>query len=104
MVEEADRAWRIENARMLKGVKLQRQRYSRWSESWDHDHCAACWATFAEFDGPDFQHEGYATCEDYPLGARYDWVCCTCFSDLQDEMGWVAVGTPGSIERKSPTA
>jgi hypothetical protein len=83
--------WRIHNCRLLRGLTLRRKPYREWSERWDHDHCAACWATFAEVDGPEIQHEGYATCEDYKLGADYDWVCVGCFSELKDEMGWVEV-------------
>lgn len=83
-----DKQWRIDNARHLRGVRLKFQPYIRWSETWDHDHCAACWAKFAELAGTDIQHEGYATCDDYPKGARYDWVCVTCFADLKDEMQW----------------
>jgi hypothetical protein len=83
--------WRIDNAIHLKGLRLQFRRYTRWSENWDHDHCAACWTKFAEFDGPDIHHEGFATCDDYKLGARYDWVCKACFADLKDVMRWTAV-------------
>jgi hypothetical protein len=56
----------------------------------DHDHCAACWAKFAEFEGPDIEHEGYATGDDYPKGACYEWVCQICFDDLKDDMQWSA--------------
>jgi hypothetical protein len=80
--------WRLDFAKHLQGVTLQYQKYNRWSESWDHDHCAACWVEFAEFNGPDIQHEGYATCEDYKHGARYEWVCRECFEDLREFMGW----------------
>jgi len=45
---------------------------------------------FAEFDGPEIQHEGYATCRDYGLGAGYEWVCRKCFDDLKDDLGWAA--------------
>jgi hypothetical protein len=83
--------WRIHNCRLLRGLMLRRKPYRKWSERWDHDHCAGCWARFAEVDGPEIQHEGYATCEDYKLGADYDWVCVGCFSELKDEMGWVEV-------------
>ncbi len=83
--------WRIDNARHLRGVRLQFRRYTRWSESWDHDHCAACGAKFAEFNGPDILHEGYATCDDYKHRACYDWVCPTCFNDLREQMGWTVV-------------
>jgi hypothetical protein len=87
MTADPDKQWRIDNARHLRGVRLKFQPYTRWSETWDHDHCAGCWATFAEFEGPDILHEGYATCDDYAKGARYDWVCKTCFADLKNECG-----------------
>ncbi len=80
--------WRVDNVKHLRGLALRRQRYTRRSESWDHDHCAACWAKFAEFDGPGILHEGYATGEDYKHGAGYEWVCPNCFSELSEEMGW----------------
>jgi hypothetical protein len=86
--------WRIDNAKQLKGLQLQPQRYAKWSENWDHDHCTACWAKFAEFEGADIQHEGYATCEDYPKGARYEWVCKSCFDDLKVEMQWSEISAP----------
>lgn len=86
----SDKQWRIDNASHLKGLRLQFLRYARWSDSWDHDHCAGCWAKFAEVEGPDIQQEGYATRDDYPKGACYEWVCQTCFDDLKDEMGWSA--------------
>jgi hypothetical protein len=83
--------WRVENAKGLKDLGLRRKKYKKWNERWDHDHCAGCWATFAKFDGPEIQHEGYATYNDYKFGADYDWVCLPCFSDLREEMGWTEV-------------
>jgi hypothetical protein len=80
--------WRIDNARHLKGLRLRFSRYTRWSASWDHDHGAACWAKFAEFDGPDIQHEGFTIDHDYKFGPRYDWVCQKCFTDLKAVMEW----------------
>jgi hypothetical protein len=80
--------WRLDNARHLGGLTLHFRPYARWSESWDHDHCAACRIKFAEFDGPETIHEGYATGPDYPKGAGYEWVCPTCFADLASELGW----------------
>ena len=82
--------WRIENARRLQGLTLHFRRYTRWSESWDHDHCVACWAKFAEFDGPEILHEGYATGPDYVHGENYAWVCPRCFYDLQRALEWRA--------------
>jgi hypothetical protein len=89
-----DKQWRIDNAKRLKGLKLQFLPYTKRSESWDHDHCAACWGKFAEFEGPDILHEGYATCDDYPKGARYEWICQTCFDDLKDDMQWTSEAAP----------
>jgi hypothetical protein len=83
--------WRVENAKGFEGARFKRKRYTRWSEDWDHDHCIACWATFAEFDGPDIQHEGYASCADGKHRADYDWVCLACFADLREAFGWVEV-------------
>lgn len=82
----------MDNASRLRGYRLQFRRYVQPSESWDHDHCAGCWAKLAEYDWEDIQHEGYTTCEDYPKGACYDWVCCACFEDLKGDMGWVVAG------------
>jgi hypothetical protein len=104
MTTENPKQWRIDNANHLKGVGLELRQYTRWSESWDHDHCSACWAKFAEFDGPEIQHEGYATRDGYKFGAGYEWVCRECFNDLKDDLGWVALpelppsggSTPGS--------
>jgi hypothetical protein len=87
----SDKQWRIDFALRLKGQRLKREHYVRPSETWDHDHCAACWATFAEFDGPDIEHEGYATTAAYPRGARYEWVCVKCFADLKHDMQWSIV-------------
>ena len=86
MVNEGD--WRIVFVEDLRGVKLRFQKYTRWSETWDHDHCAACGAKFAEHEGLDILQEGYATCEDYPSGAQYEWVCKTCFHELQPVLYW----------------
>jgi len=88
VTDDPDNQWRIDNAWHLKGQRLQFRPYTRWSESWDHDHCAACWTKFAEFEGADVQHEGYATGDDYPKGACYEWVCSDCFKALRDEMQW----------------
>jgi hypothetical protein len=98
MMSDPDKQWRIDNAEHLKGLCLQFRPYTRWSESWDHDHCAGCWAKFAEFDGADIQHEGYATCADYPKGACYEWICITCFEDLKNDMQWLAVRLQDGVD------
>jgi hypothetical protein len=82
--------WRLEGARRPGGLTLHFQRYTRWSEEWEHDHCAACWAKFAEFDGPGILHEDYATGPDYLEGERHKWVCKTCFEELASVVGWMS--------------
>ncbi len=97
--------WRIEVASTLKNARLQRLTYRAWSPEWDHDHCSACMAKFAEFDGPDLQREGYATCSDFAKGAEYEWVCVTCFDELKDAMGWTEVPpeTPNGVAQGKAT-
>ena len=85
MSVEDPKEWRLANARHLRAARLQFRRYTRWSETWDHDHCSACWAKFAEFDGPDIQREGYATAD--RRGTGYEWICRECFEDLKDDLG-----------------
>jgi hypothetical protein len=87
---DPDKQWRIDNAARLKGQRLAFHRYTQPSETWDHDHCAACWVKFAEFEGPDILHHGFATGADYQHGALYEWVCETCFKDLKHDMQWSA--------------
>jgi hypothetical protein len=82
------REQRIQQASTLRGATLKRKKYTRYSAEWDHDHCAACWAKFAEREGTGIVHEGYATTAEYDLGEDDDWVCPQCFADLRDEMGW----------------
>jgi hypothetical protein len=36
----------------LIGVSVRFKRYSKWSESWEHDHCSFCWAKLMEEDDP----------------------------------------------------
>jgi len=57
-------------------------RNSRYSDTWDHDHCEACWAKFTEYASPETLTEGYATTD------NYRWICPQCFQDLKDEMEW----------------
>lgn len=94
MAESNSKEWRITNAKPLAGRRLELRRYERWSESWDHDHCAACWAKFAEAYGPEIESVGYVTLADYPQGAGYEWVCVACFDELQAELGWAVAGPP----------
>jgi hypothetical protein len=80
--------WRIDLVEGLRGQRLVRSKYSRYSDEWDHDHCAACGVTFSELDRPGYQHEGFTTGPEYSHGREYEWVCLQCFDDLKGEMGW----------------
>jgi hypothetical protein len=86
-----EKDWRIDFAEGLRGQPLRHQLWRRWSDKWDHDHCTACNAEFAEFDGPDIQKVGFATTESYKHGAQYDWICEKCFAELKQELGWYEV-------------
>jgi hypothetical protein len=84
--------WRLahlETQPYLRGVTFERKLYKSYGPEWDHDHCIACWAKFAEFDGPEIQHEGYATTAAFVRGADYDWVCSECFSLFRGPMDWI---------------
>jgi len=89
---QPEQDWRMDKCKRLRAVALRRKKYSAPSKQWDHDHCAACWAKFADLDDPEILHEGYATTADYKLGADYDWICPTCFAELRDVMNWTEVG------------
>jgi hypothetical protein len=73
--------WRIDNARWTRGAILHFRAYTRYSETWDHDHCEACWDTFMETGSPDILTEGYVADDNR-------WICAQCFEELKEEMGW----------------
>jgi hypothetical protein len=84
---ESDDDWRlIGQERFLYGVRLYWSKYSRRSETSDHDHCEFCGAKFMVEDYPGVLHEGYAT-ED-----RYRWVCRECYQDFKERFQWEEVG------------
>lgn len=76
--------WRLQSQEsFLKGMKLIKKEYKKYSDTWDHDHCAFCFDKF--FEAPGYLHEGYAT-ED-----EYYWICETCFHDFKERFEWVIV-------------
>jgi hypothetical protein len=89
MVAEND--YRVDNVRRLEGQKFRFKIYKGPRPDWDHDHCAACWQKFAEFEGPDILHEGFAVTDEYDKGADYVWICSPCFKALKDRMRWSVV-------------
>jgi hypothetical protein len=78
--------WRLTNQEdYLQSVRLYFRKYSKWSESWDHDHCVFCFSKFVVEDIPDVLHEGYST-ED-----QYHWICINCFVDFKEKFQWEVV-------------
>ena len=95
-MEQDWRAKHLETQPYLRGVRFQRKQYRPPRPDWDHDHCVACWAKFAEIPEGDepVQHDGYTTCADYQHGAEYDWVCPQCFADFKELMHWKEASDP----------
>ena len=95
--------WRLTGQqRYLHGAALARRRYRARSATWDHDHCAFCWAKFVDpgvsqphgrlaEEQPDVVTQGYATTAEHPQGADYHWVCERCFDDFADLFEWRVV-------------
>ena len=86
MVPEDD--WRLDLVRHLTGASFRRKEYYRWSEKWDHDHCAACNATFSLHEEGACLKEGFGVTADYKWGEDYEWVCAKCFEEMKDNLGW----------------
>ena len=89
LLQESD-DWRLVTARDLAGLTFHWARWHRPSETWDHDHCAGCWAKFMEESYPGVLHEGWTTGDDWPSGPEAEWVCPTCFEELKPFLGWTA--------------
>ena len=51
----------LEPLRYYQGATFRFTKYVAPCEDWRCDHCAGCWAKFAEYDGSDTLHEGYVT-------------------------------------------
>lgn len=77
--------WRLQGQeKYLHGVPVWWKTYTRYRESWDHDHCAFCWAKFSEDEQAE-EREGYATEGDY------HWICNLCFEDFKDSFAWQVI-------------
>jgi hypothetical protein len=105
-VESSD--WRFDRLKNLRGKTFRYIKYRSPSQEWSHDHCEGCWAKFAEYNGPDILHEGYAHARPYeerpepefitkckeqgmrclprpPVeGYEFLWVCPQCFEDFRE--------------------
>jgi len=76
----------------LRRQSFIRKCYRAYRPGWEHDHCAVCFATFAEptVGGDRILHEGFAITSKYKHGADYEWVCAECFEASKDAMEWTA--------------
>ncbi len=74
--------WRIarDQESYLSGVWLTKKKYSKYSDSWEHDHCELCNETISELEND--LNEGYATDGDYY------WICETCYEDFKERFQW----------------
>jgi len=74
--------WREQGQeKYLNGLTFSKQKYTKYSDSWEHDHCEFCGSKFCEKSISSCNnkslHEGYAT-ED-----KYRWICENCFNDFE---------------------
>ena len=84
MVDKSD--WRLRGQEdYLHGVTLYWEKYTQWSETWDHDHCDFCWTEFCLEGCKGSSEEGYTT-ED-----NYTWICKQCFEDFKDTFEWKVI-------------
>ena len=82
------------------GATFRFTKYTARCGDWRYDHCAGCWATFAEQDGSGILHEAYVT------GVRYDetsvggtapiFVCARCFNQCRDSLDFEVESPPTS--------
>ena len=74
--------WRMQGQeRYLANAVLVRQKYRKYRNTWDHDHCEFCGVKFSE-DADDIT-VGYATVD------RYHWICEACYVDFRKSFGWI---------------
>jgi hypothetical protein len=93
----------------LVGAALVWREYERPSESWDHDHCALCWATVTDIPdpAPDDLPAAYTDDVDRPASPPLSdhslvsapsgtktWICPVCSEAFQPVFGWSMNGGP----------
>jgi hypothetical protein len=93
----------------LVGAALVWREYERASESWDHDHCALCWATVTDIANPSANDLQAAYTDDVsrpaspplsnpnlvpaPAGTK-TWICPVCARAFQQVFRWTVDGGP----------
>jgi hypothetical protein len=64
-------------------VVLINRKYTRDSETWDHDHCDVCGQKFIEKPGPDAIDHGFSTVD------AYNWICEACVGKYSSMATWI---------------
>jgi len=78
--------WRLTNQiGFLYNATLREQRWDVLPKVRDHDHCAFCWARFADAGIPEALQIGFATPD------RYHWVCKSCLADFREQFAWTVI-------------
>ena len=73
--------WRIfDQPDYLYKAVCEKRKYTKYSETWDHEHCVFCWAKISEYEGD--IHECY-----HAIDADV-WICEACFDDFKDMFQW----------------
>lgn len=77
--------WRLANGGgYLNDLLLSWKAYTRYGDTWDHDHCELCMCKFVEAP----KNDGDALTEGYSTPDKYRWVCKDCFDDFKDLYRW----------------
>ena len=97
----------LEPLKDYQGATFRFTKYTAPSEHWRYDHCAGCWAKFAEYDGQDILHEAYVATVDYnetadesqPFvgGTTLIFVCARCFNKCRGPLDF-RVESPSTLE------
>jgi hypothetical protein len=61
----------------LNGLKFKKQKYVKYRDDWDHDHCEFCSKKICE--NTECLNEGYATSD------KYRWICLDCFQTFKEK-------------------
>jgi hypothetical protein len=99
--------WRLTDQEgYLKDAELTWRRYRARSDTWEHEHCAFCWAKFMDpeysdghrrfiEDHPEVLTAGYTTTTAHERGEGYNWICADCLDDFAEAFNWRVVFTWG---------
>jgi hypothetical protein len=82
------------------GATFRLTKYTAGCADWRCDHCAGCWAKFAEYDGSGILHEAYVSGlrpdETLVDGAALIFVCVRCFNQCCDSLDFEVESWPTS--------